>query len=91
MVKKRNRIEIIHEILKIVKENKNSIRPTPLLRHSNLSSERFSEYLQELLSKEFLKEIKEGDKNKYYTLSDKGFKFLEKYEAINSFIRDFDL
>jgi len=43
---KRNKLEIIQDILKIIKQNHNSIKPTPLLRKSNLSSSRFNEYFQ---------------------------------------------
>ena len=48
---KRNKLEIIRDILKIIKDNKNEIKPTPLLRKSNLSSKRFNEYLKDLLHK----------------------------------------
>jgi predicted transcriptional regulator len=89
--KKRDRLSIIHDILTVIKENKNSIKPTPLLRYSNLSSHRFSEYLQELLIKDLIKEFKDKKGRKFYSLSDKGFRFVEKYKAMRSFIQDFDL
>jgi len=92
MTKKRNRIEVIHSILAIIKENKNSIKPTPLLRYSNLSSSRFTEYITELLQKGFVKEVESDKKgNKIYSLADKGFLFLERYGVIRNFISDFDL
>lgn len=91
MAKKRNRIEVIHSILSVIKENKNSIKPTPLLRYSNLSSQRFSEYLKELLQKGFIKDVKDKHGKKYYSLADRGFKFLDKYATIKGFIEDFDL
>ena len=55
--KKRERLEVIFDILKIIAENHNSIKPTPLLRYSNLSSNSFSEYFLELSEKGFVKEI----------------------------------
>lgn len=91
MQKKRNRIEVIHSILHAIKENKNSIRSTPLLRSSNISSLGFSKYLKELMEKDFVKEITDRKGNKYYSLSDKGFRFLERYATIRLFIEDFDL
>ena len=57
MVRKRDRLEVIYDILKIIEGHKNSIKPTPLLRFSNLSSQRFSGYYKELQDKEFVKEI----------------------------------
>jgi len=87
---KRGKLEIIKDILKIIKEKHNSIKVTPLLRQSNLSSKRFTEYFHELIEKGFIKDIKEKDK-RYISLTEKGFKFLEKYEAIIEFIDEFDL
>ncbi|MDD5086953.1 MAG: winged helix-turn-helix domain-containing protein [Candidatus Nanoarchaeia archaeon] len=91
MSKKRERLEVIYDFLKIIQENHNSIKPTPLLRKTNLSSQSFNEYFQELLKKEFIKEIYDKNKKKYITLSDKGFHYLEKYKTILGFIDDFDL
>jgi predicted transcriptional regulator len=87
---KRGKLEIIKDILKIIKENKNSIKPTPLLRKSGLSSTRFKEYYTDLTEKELIKEITDG-KDKYVSLTDKGFKLLEKYKAIVDFIEEFEL
>ncbi|MCK4997399.1 hypothetical protein KAS08_03770 [Candidatus Pacearchaeota archaeon] len=85
---KRNKLEIIRDILKIVQENR-TIRPTPLLRKSNLSSSRFKEYYTEILEKKFVKES--YGKNKEITLDEKGVRYLEKYTAIISFIDEFEL
>lgn len=87
---KRGKLDIIKDILEIIKENHNSIKLTPLLRKSNLSSIRFKEYYTELLEKGFVKEMNNKD-GKYVILTDKGFKFLEKYHIINSFIEEFEL
>lgn len=87
---KRNKLEIIRDILKTIKENHNRIKPTPLLRKSNLSTLRFNEYLSDLLKKSFVEE-KEISPNKYLSLTPKGFKYLEKYNSIMGFIEEFDL
>ena len=85
---KRNKLEIIRDILKIVQDSR-SIKPTPLLRKSNLSSSRFKEYYLEMLRKRFIKES--YGKNKEITLDEKGIRYLEKYSAIISFIDEFEL
>ncbi|MBN1644574.1 hypothetical protein JW851_00850 [Candidatus Woesearchaeota archaeon] len=90
-MRKRDRLEVIHDILKIIRDKHNSIKPTPLLRYSNLSSQRFSEYYKELQTKGLVKEIIDKKSRKYITLTDKGFKFLEKYKLILGFIDDFGL
>lgn len=91
MSKKRDRLGLIYDILKIIQDHKNSIKPTPLLRYSNLSSQRFSEYINELLEKLFIKEIHDKRNRRYFTLTDKGFKYLKEYQMIIGFIEDFDL
>ena len=87
--KKRSKLEVIYDILRIVKESRNSIKPTPLLRKSNLSSGRFQKYISELVEKGFIRELENG--GKLITLTDKGFKYLERYYAITSFVDDFGL
>lgn len=89
--RKRERIEIIHDILKIIRDNHNSIKPTPLLRYSNLSSKSFKEYYEELRNKSLIKEIYDKKRKKYITLTDNGFEFLEKYKQIKGFIEEFNL
>ena len=86
---KRGKLEIMRDILKIIEDNKNSIKPTPLLRKSNLSSIRFKEYYKELLNRKLIAEL--INKDKYIILTDKGFRFLEKYKTIISFIDEFKL
>ena len=91
MTRKRDRLGVIYDILRIIRANYNSIRPTPLLRYSNLSSQSFSEYYQELLDKGFIKEVIDKKGKKYITLTDKGFKYLEKYKLIIGFVDEFEL
>ena len=91
MNKKRDKLEVIYDILVIIREKNNSIKPTPLLRFSNLSSQSFSEYIEELLDKKLVKELFDENNRKHYTLTDNGFKYLEKYSMIKGFIDDFNL
>jgi predicted transcriptional regulator len=91
MNKKRDRLEVIHDILCIIRDKNNSIKPTPLLRYSNLSSQSFADYFKDLKNKEFVKEIKDKKGKKFITLTDKGFLYLEKYKTILGFIDEFEL
>ena len=91
MVRKRDRLEVIYDILRIIRDSHNSIKPTPLLRYSNLSSQSFAEYFSELKKKNFVKEIIDKKDKKFITLTDQGFKYLEKYKQILEFIDDFNL
>ena len=91
MAKKRDKMKIIHDMLRVIKEHNNKIKPTPLLRYSNLSSQGFQEYLTELLEKEFIEEKKDKKSRKHYSLTNKGFLYLQKYRTIRNFIDDFGL
>ena len=91
MGSKRSRLEIIYDILNMVRRNNNSIKPTPLLRYSNLSTQRFSMYIEELMEKGFIKEEEDKKKKKSIALTEKGHKYLAKYKSIITFIEDFDL
>ena len=91
MNRKRDRLEVIFDFLRIIQEHHNSIKSTPLLRKSNLSSQSFSEYCKDLLSKGFIKEVINSKGKKYITLTDKGFKYLEKYKNVLGFIEEFEL
>ncbi|MGD9276740.1 MAG: winged helix-turn-helix domain-containing protein [Candidatus Pacearchaeota archaeon] len=87
---KRGKSEIIKDILEIVQKSKNKIRPTPLMRQSNLSTARFKEYFKEITEKNFAKEINFNE-GKFILLTEKGFRFLEKYKSIINFIDEFEL
>lgn len=89
--KKRDRLGVIYDILRTINDSHNSIRPTPLLRCSNLSSSSFSEYYNELIAKQFVKEITDRKGRKFITLTDKGFRYLEKYRLIIGLIGEFEL
>ena len=82
---KRGKLEIIRDILTIIKSSK-SIKITPLMRKTNLSSKRFYEYINELREKGFVKES-----SKEVVLTEKGFDYLTKYRNIVGFIEEFDL
>ncbi len=88
---KRSRLEIIYSILGIVREHDNSIKPTPLLRYTNISSQSFAEYYRELLEKRFIREGEDRKRRKYVSLTDKGFRFLEKYGVLKGLIEEFEL
>jgi predicted transcriptional regulator len=90
-MKKRGRLEIIKDILRIIQENKISIKQTPLLRKSNISSSKFKEYFNELLEKGFIRQTKNNSGDRTLSLTQKGFDFLEKYKTIINFIEEFEL
>lgn len=88
--KKRERLNVIRDVLKAIRENRN-IKPTRLLYASNLSPQMFKEYINELLQKGFIElETLEKDK-KVFSLTKKGNNFLEEYRVIENLIENFGL
>jgi len=88
--KKRERLEVIRDILNTVKENR-QIKPTRLLYASNLSPQMFKEYIEELINKKFVKLEVDDKERKNFTLTKKGADFLNEYKLIESFVENFGL
>ncbi|MBI2558238.1 hypothetical protein HYW20_02860 [Candidatus Woesearchaeota archaeon] len=90
MSKKRDKLQIIYDILSVVKGRNGKIKPTNILYKSNLSNQMFSEYMNELMQKGFVVEnkLKSG---KTYSLTQKGFDYLDKYQMIVDFTSSFGL
>ena len=91
MVKKRERLEVVYDVLDAIRANNNSIKTTRLQHASNLSPQMFKEYIEELVSKEFIKPQSDKNDRKYYALTDKGYEFLTKYRQAMTLIENFGL
>ena len=90
MNKKRTRLEVIRDILIVIKERNGKIKPTHILYKSNLSYQMMEEYLNELISKQFISELKTKE-SKCYAITEKGQKFLQQYGVISDFVSSFGL
>jgi len=88
--KKRERLDVIRDILQTIRQSR-EIKPTRLLYASNLSPQMFKEYINELISKNFIKfEIDKKEKKTFF-LTKKGQDFLQEYKVIENFIENFGL
>lgn len=90
MAKKRERLEIIRDILNSIRE-KRKIKPTRLLYSSNLSPQMFKSYTDELLNKNFIKIQEDKKGKKEFVLDIKGINFLQEYRVIQNFVENFGL
>lgn len=90
MAKKRERLEVIRDILKSIMANR-QIKPTRLLYASNLSPQMFKEYINELISKGFIKFDIDKKEKKTFSLTSKGQEFLQEYRVIENLIENFGL
>lgn len=90
MNKKRSRLEIIKDILEVIRNRNGRIKPTHILYKSNLSYGMMEEYLDELIKKEFVK-VNQTQKNKTYSITEKGNNYLSQYKLISEFTNSFGL
>jgi predicted transcriptional regulator len=87
--KPRSKIRIYMDILQAVKED-GLAKPTRILQKANLSHERLTRYLGELVDKKLVSENQEGG-NRYYTITDQGLKFLDELRKADAFATGFGL
>lgn len=90
-MKKRERTEIIYDILKVIQDRNGKAKPTHILYKSNLSTQMLYDYLDFLIKKGFIQEHFDKKKNKFYSIMDKGYKYIEDYWMIKNFMDSYDL
>ena len=88
MVARREKLDIIKDILESIRDKGGTIKPTHLLYKSNLSHDSMKRYVGDLIVKELVEELEEK-RGKKYTITDKGLKFLSDYQQIKEFTDSF--
>ena len=89
MAERRDRLDIIGDILKAIQDKGGKIKPTHLLYKSNLSHEGMKRYVDELKVKEMIFEEEDKNENKQFIITEKGLKFLQDYRKIREFTDSF--
>lgn len=89
-MKKRDRMQIIHDMLQAMIDKGGKIKPTHLLYKGNLSHTMMTEYVFELTNSGFMTE-QETKKGKLFEITDSGREFLLKYKQIKEFTEGFGL
>ena len=87
---KRERLQVIHDILKAVKQKNGKIKPTHIQYKANLSSQMLKEYLKDLIDRKLIIEQTEK-RGKTYALTQKGFDYLRNFNMITDFMEMFGL
>jgi len=87
---RRDRLQIVNDILLSIQEKGGKIKPTHLLYKSNLAHNKMKLYLNELIEKDLIKEVDESG-NKYYCLTENGIKFINEFKKIREFVDSFGL
>ncbi len=91
MNKKRDRLEIIHDILYSIREKAGVVKQTHILYKSNLSHQMLVEYVGELIDKSFIVEKEDKKGKNHYELTDKGHNYLSDYKTIRNFVDSYGL
>ncbi len=87
--KKRTRLEVIHDILEVLRNGRN-VKITHLIYKANLSSNTIKLYLNDLLKNSLIEEVVVEDK-KFFRIREKGYEFLEEFGKIKVFAESYGL
>lgn len=90
MPRKRDRLDIIEDMLSAIQTKGGEIKPTHLMYKSNLSYGQMQSYLEELISKELIKKISR-ENNDYIIITDRGHEFVNKLKEMKEFETSFGL
>ncbi len=88
MAGRREKLDIIKDILEAIRDKGGTIKPTHLLYKSNLSHDSMKRYVADLMEREMVEEVTEK-KNKKFGITDKGLKFLTDYQQVKEFTDSF--
>ncbi|MBU0907519.1 MAG: hypothetical protein KKD18_00135 [Nanoarchaeota archaeon] len=80
MAKKRTKLEVIKDLLEVLKKGKQA-KITHLIYKANLSNNSIKPYLEELISNKLI-EMSEKDGKKCFIMTKKGEEFLQEYSKI---------
>jgi len=89
MERKRNRTEIIFDMLDIIKNKNGKIKPTHLMYKANLSHKQMQLYLNELIENGLIEKTQE--KKMMIKITKKGIDFCLKYSQVREFERTFGI
>lgn len=84
--KRRDRLDIISEILVIAKDGR---LKTQIMYRANLSFAQLNDYL-DVLTKMGLLQVKKENRKTTYKTTDKGYRYLEKYTDISDLLGNDD-
>ncbi|MBI2042909.1 hypothetical protein HYT25_00795 [Candidatus Pacearchaeota archaeon] len=90
MERKRNRVEIIHDMLRIIQERGGRIKKTHLMYKANLSHKQMTSYLKDLIKNGLIIDKRAEERN-LILITERGRDFFVKYAQMREFEKTFGL
>jgi len=88
----RSKMRILADMMRAIQsEGEEGAGPTKILYAANLSHDRLTQYLDELIEKELIREVNQENENRVYYLTEKGREFLREFVRIERFSEAFGI
>ena len=88
----RSKMRILADMMRAIQsEGEEGVGPTKILYAANLSHDRLTQYLNELIEKELIREVNPESDNRIYLLTEKGREFLREFIMIERFSEAFGI
>jgi predicted transcriptional regulator len=88
-MKKRDKLEIMKDILQIIFDRGDRLKPTHIMYKANLSHQMLVEYTNELVEKSLIEIVDDG--RKIHRITNKGRDFLRDYKIMRGFMDSYGL
>ncbi len=88
---KRGRLEIIHDILRVIERGGGQAKPTQILYRANLSNQMLYDYLAELVAKGMAEQRIGKTGRRTYSITRKGEEYLQGYHSMRAFMDSYGI
>ncbi|MHA2047406.1 MAG: DUF4364 family protein [Candidatus Thorarchaeota archaeon] len=88
----RSKMRILADMMRAIQsEGEEGAGPTKILYAANLSHDRLTQYLEELVEKTLIREAEPESENRLYHLTEKGREFLQEFIKMERFSQAFGI
>ncbi len=88
----RSKVRILVDMMRAIQqEGDDGAGPTKILYAANLSHDRLTQYLEELIEKGLVCAVEEGGSSRVFLLTDRGREFLREFTKVEKFSEAFGI